>query len=407
MQKINLIIWTASSSGIGGTDTWTSDLKKRLRCSDYNLITMGESKIFAGEERVDRIISSWHEAEKAIAGLAPAIVIPNWAYRIFGICAKLNGQGASLKCLGMCHADSAREYYEPLAWYESVISRFIAVSPVCGEKLSGYIPHRKDDICCIPCGIEIPPAHNKAYSTSPLKLVYFGRIDQNQKKVFDLVRLAELLSLSDVDYTLDIIGSGFDAKTLSSMIKKSGAKDRISFFPRLAHSGLLERIKDYDVFVTASRYGGQSVSLGEAMANKLIPCVTRDTGGSWAVIDNGRNGFCVDIGDMHGMAEKIKVLSNMKKEDLKIMGENARDSVIKHFNIENTFPEFFSALGICAKEGKRQWAHDGNFVMPGYRHSPVLPQNALFGKVLKSFFKIVPKQTLRGILNKCRRSNDG
>ncbi|MFA5094561.1 MAG: hypothetical protein WC512_04885, partial [Candidatus Omnitrophota bacterium] len=205
---INIVFW-AGNRTIGGVDTWVANLKKNVKSEKYRIVTMGDFGTFAGDQKVDINIYSWKQAEDMLLKLSPAVVVPNWKFPLFGVCARLMERGAALRTLGMCHSDSESEYYQPLSWYESAISKFIAPGPLCREELIKYLPYRKDDIIYLPYGIDIPRANDKRYTLDPLKIVYFGRLRQEQKRVFDLVSLAKILTDSNVNYVLDIIGSGF------------------------------------------------------------------------------------------------------------------------------------------------------------------------------------------------------
>jgi hypothetical protein len=96
MEKINLVIWTGNTL-IGGVDVWVKELKAHLRGSRYNLITISDGYTFAGDEKVDIYIHSWGQLRRTLKRLSPAVVMPNWRHKVFGICAKLNNEGANLR----------------------------------------------------------------------------------------------------------------------------------------------------------------------------------------------------------------------------------------------------------------------------------------------------------------------
>jgi len=402
-SKINLLIW-GNSTNIGGGDVWVSQVKRYLEGSSYKVVLLSDGGMVAGEEKADIVISSWSQIEKTIKKLSPALVIPNWRYPIFGICAKLKKEGYKLKCLGLCHADSPREYYEPLAWYESTISKFIAVSQKCKDALTQYLPHRENDIHYLDLGIEIPDDFEKTYSINPLKLIYFGRIEQKQKRVFDFIKLVDVLESKNINYEFDIIGSGTEQGNLKKRIAVLNSKNKIRLIDEMPHSLILRKLKDYDVFLQVSEYEGQSVSMLEAMAAKLIPCVTKDMSGSWSLIDEGRNGFCVDIGDMKSMASILEKISSMKKKEVSMLGEAAYATVKDKFDIKKTMPKHTEIFELCLKASDREWAHGDRYIMPGGFSSGYFPNNEILGLILKGAFRIVPRDKIRNVLHRLKRS---
>ncbi len=398
-SKINLLIWV-NSNNIGGVESWVLTLKKNLKNSKYKVILLSDGKRVAREEKADIVVSSWNQLEDLIKEFSPALVVPNYRYPIFGICAKLRKSGYKLKTLGICHADSEKEYYEPLTWYESAIDAFIAVSPTCKEKLCDYLPQRKDDIYYVSYGIEIKNDFQKTYNIQHLKLIYFGRIEQEQKRVFDFVKLIKILESSQVAYSFDIIGSGAKQNKLKKSLANIRCQDRVKLINELPHASILKKLKDYDVFVQVSEYEGQSISMLEAMVAKLIPCVTKDVSGSWKLINHGQNGFCLNIGDMKAMARVIKNLSLMDKTEIENMGENAYHTVREKYDIKRIIARYTEVFDVCMRNPDKRWAHDKTYIMPNGYSSHYFPQNKLLGIILKIILKIIPRMKIRTLLSK-------
>jgi glycosyltransferase involved in cell wall biosynthesis len=399
MEKINLVIWTGNAL-TGGVDVWVKELRRCLKDSRYNIVTISDGNTFAGGEKVNIYIHSWDQCARVLGRLSPAVVMPNWRHKLFGICAKLNKEGSRLSCLGACHADSAEEYYGPLAWYESAISGFMAVSGGCARTLAEYIPRRKNDIELVTYGITVPAREDRQWAPSPLKMVYFGRIEQKQKNVFDLAALAALLDDKGVDYSLDIIGSGPDKRELAS--KFAGSK-RVRLSGQVEHAELMKMLRGYDVFVQVSSFEGQSVSMLEAMATGVIPCVTRASGGGWRIIEDGRNGFTADVGDMEAMALAIKEISGMDMERADTTGRAARRTVEDDFDITKNISAFTKLADKCSKSAGRQWAHGDIYDMPGGWSLNYLPKNEIAGIAMKTAFRFMPRIRLRHLVHRLKK----
>jgi glycosyltransferase involved in cell wall biosynthesis len=397
--KTNIIIW-ANSNNIGGVESWVITLKKALASSSYNPILISDGSKIAQQEKTDIIVSSWSQTEDILKNLSPALVIPNYRYPVFGICAKLRKQGYKLSTLGICHADSYEEYYEPLNWYESAIDAFMAVSPVCTKNLIEHIPHRRQNIHYIPYAIEIDKITDKQYSIDPLRLVYFGRIEQKQKRVLDLIELVKSLKREEVNYRFDVIGSGADKDKLKKGLKKADSNDCVKLLGELPHTIVLNKLEDYDVFLQVSEYEGQSISMLEAMASKLIVCVTRDRSGSWHLINDEDNGFCCDLADMQSMAKTIKKISYMEEKKIRAIGQAAFATVKSKYSIENLRPKYLQLFEKCLNAPNKKWQHNKRYIMPGGFSSRYFPKNKMLGYILHCLFKIIPRYRIREILSR-------
>jgi glycosyltransferase involved in cell wall biosynthesis len=375
-KMANLVIWTGNTL-IGGVDVWVKELKAHLRGSRYNLITISDGYTFAGDEKVDIYIRSWNQLEKELMRLSPAVVMPNWVHPITGICAKLNKNGAHLRCIGSCHSDSDKEYYDPLAWYETGISKFVAGSPYCRDKLAARLPGRASDITHIPYGITIPAPPAKGYSLRPLKLAYFGRMEQKQKGVLDFAALARILDNKGIDYTLDLVGSGPDKNLLKKALPPSG---KIRYTEQVPHSEMLAKLPEYDVFLQVSKYEGFGLSMMEAMARRVIPCVTKASGGAWYLVDDGVNGFTVGPGDMGSMASGLEHVSRMSADEAAAIGLRSYKTAADSCDIRRTGVEFTEVFDACMESPAREWAR-GEYMMPGGWSSDYFNKGGILGKL--------------------------
>lgn len=93
---------------------------------------------------------------------------------------------------------------------------------------------------------------------------------------------------------------------------------------------VLERVSKNDIFILPSLWEGLPISLLEAMYLKKI-CIVSNCIGNKDVINNELNGFlCKELNEYVKIIEKIQ----SKEYDLKNIAENAKDDVLKQYNIE-------------------------------------------------------------------------
>jgi glycosyltransferase involved in cell wall biosynthesis len=303
-MKRKLPIIFAGMNCLSGVTSWADRLRTALADHpryEVKLLHVGSDPSGGADIVAHRV----ENACEAVQNLAPAIVIPNYVWALY-----LTGFHPGVRCLGMCHADSEVEYYRPLAWYEPLIAKYIAVSRECDERLKQHVPYRAEDITTLPYGVCVPTALNRDYQTNPLRLIYAGRVTQPQKRVWDFVPLVEQLLRARVPFVFDIIGEGDEFAPLQQMMQSRIPAAKVNFHPRIPHCEMAAKWLSHDIFVQTSDFEGTSVSMLEAMAHGVVPVVTAASSGIAGVIEHGENGFVVPIGDMSAMSDVIARLAN-------------------------------------------------------------------------------------------------
>lgn len=273
---------------------------------------------------------------------APAVVVPNFVWDIFPIATELAETGPELRTIGFCRADSEEEYYTPLAWFDSVIAQFVAVSPECGRRLGERLPHRAGDITVLPTGVWVPERLDRAWSAHPIRLVYGGRIVQQQKRVMDFVPLAEKLLERRVDFVFDIIGAGRQLAELRAAMEQVPHGGRVRFLDRVPPDAMPQVWAEHDIFIQTSDFEGTSNSMLESMAHGTVPVITRTESGVAGVIQENVNGILVPIGNMDAMAEVISALAR-QPERIEVMGRAAHETA-RRFSMENYVARFSEVL---------------------------------------------------------------
>lgn len=257
----------------------------------------------------DAHISSEDEMRRYLRALPRAVVVPNFVWELFPLCASLAAEGHAIYTLGYARSDSEAEYYAPLTWMEPLAGAFLASSPECALHLAEHIPHRAGEIIAAPSGVVVPAQLDRAWQTAPLRLIYAGRMVQEQKRVLDFIPLIEHLLARKVDFSLTLLGSGAQREALRLGVEALPHRGRVRLLDSVPSRDMPAIWRQHDVFVQASEYEGTSSSMLEAMAQGCVPVVCDATSGIRGVVSPGVNGAIVPIGDMAAMAEQIGLLA--------------------------------------------------------------------------------------------------
>jgi glycosyltransferase involved in cell wall biosynthesis len=300
----------------------------------------------------------------------PGVIVPNYSAGAYGACATLARRRVSgLRTLGFAHNDD-NYFYELLAYYEPLIHRFVAVSDVVAERLSARLPWRAADILMRPYGVRVERELRRTYSSpsEPLRLVYAGRLAQEQKRVLDLVPLVCELVKLDVEFELVVAGDGAARVELKNRFAQLSlpSRSRVRFAGAVPPQRMHAIWARADVFILLSNFEGTSLAMLEAMAAGCVPVVT-DVSGARMLIATGVNGFTVPVGATAEMARVIGALARQRTR-LSSLGAHAHRTAATCSS--ETYAEWFSSLlARTWAEPPRGWP----------RGLPVIPRPGIWG----------------------------
>ncbi|HEY2082828.1 MAG TPA: glycosyltransferase family 4 protein, partial [Verrucomicrobiae bacterium] len=121
--------------------------------------------------------------------------------------------------------------------------------------------------------------------TKPLRILYLGRLDQEQKRVRLFPEILREICNSGMPFQWTIAGAGGERAFLESNLKTGSPDQTISFTGPVRYADVPEILKQHDVFLLASDYEGLPLSLLEAMGQGLVPVVSDLESGIREVVD--------------------------------------------------------------------------------------------------------------------------
>ncbi|WP_077621011.1 N-acetyl-alpha-D-glucosaminyl L-malate synthase BshA [Bacillus sinesaloumensis] len=155
------------------------------------------------------------------------------------------------------------------------------------------------------------------------------------KRVTDVVLAFELIQ-KKVKSKLLLVGDGPELTTVCKLIKELGIEDRVLLLGKQENLAELYSISDLSLLLSEKESFG--LVLIEAMACG-VPTIGTNIGGIPEVIDEGRDGFICELGDIPDIANKaIKLLSDSTLH--KTMSKQAIQSVQLKFNSERIVNDY-------------------------------------------------------------------
>lgn len=160
-----------------------------------------------------------------------------------------------------------------------------------------------------------------------LRIGYAGRVVIYQKRMDLLLEIAKKLNKLEVDFILEIVGTGDYWHVIDEQIRQENLTERVKLSKGIERAGIPDFWMRQDVVINCSDYEGRSISLAEAMAAGVVPVIT-DTSGAEDYVENGYNGYIVPVGSADGIVEKIFFLYH-QRELLKAMGGRAHQAILR------------------------------------------------------------------------------
>jgi glycosyltransferase involved in cell wall biosynthesis len=354
-MKIAVIDTTIDGELIGGAQTFLPKLLKGLidKGSEVHLITKG-----APNEKVSRQIeeskailhtSLWN-AEDFVEETAP--VLAKWINELnpdvylISVSADIGWVvlpflNPNIATLTIGHTDS-ETFYLPARHYRSFLTRAVGVSPeVCISYVLSCVIE-KEKVEWIPYGVETNDEAPQTSGEDVLKLIYVGRLEEEQKRVSDLIKIVKLLSEKGVNYNFQIVGDGEEMPNIEENLAEEIGDGKVVLRGWLGAGEVIQAMREAEVFVLTSAYEGFCIALVESMANGCCPLATDINSGNKELIEDGANGFLIKIGDAETFAEKVKYLSENRAELLKM--RNAAWQTGRKFSIAKMVENYESCF---------------------------------------------------------------
>ncbi|OAA86970.1 glycosyltransferase [Clostridium ljungdahlii] len=172
------------------------------------------------------------------------------------------------------------------------------------------------------------------YENANRTIINFCRLEK-QKNIPMLIAAFEIVYKKHPDYTLEIYGSGREEEYIKEIVRQKRLEHCVKLLPFCPN--IHEIAAKCAMFVSSSDFEGLSNSMLEAMAIGMpVICTDCPIGGARMVINNGKNGLLIPVGNVEKLAEAInKVIENnrfacdLAKESVLISKKLSLQNIVK------------------------------------------------------------------------------
>jgi glycosyltransferase involved in cell wall biosynthesis len=365
------VVVSATSGRLSGVDIFSAHLVRGLRelgqgahvlmtCPDDST---PDAMTFPADIPVETLPVSrnmpWRKRWKALSdhleGSAPGIYIPNYDWRNSCISPTLSRK---VGIVGIVHSDDPI-HYEHVARLGRYWNAVVAVSQTIADRVIQLDPTLAPRLVTIPYGVKVPEALPECIPTAggALRIVYAGRLVQEQKRVLDLPLIFNALMERGVPAELTIVGSGADEAALKDACGRWAGAGRVRFLGTLPNQQVLQVFEQSDVLLLTSEFEGLPVSLLEAMAHGCVPVVTDIPSGIPELVRSGETGYRVRVGDIAGFADCLANLQSSPAKRRELSAASYTAIRAGGFSVENmvaAYLNLFERVLVEAEVGEFQ-----------------------------------------------------
>lgn len=163
-------------------------------------------------------------------------------------------------------------------------------------------------------------------------VIYLGR-HQEAKGLSEIVEACRQLVAQGFKFKFSSYGTGPDEREFIRRMTGVLGGD-FHYGGVVGGAEKIQALNSSDIFLMPSRYEGMPMALLEAMAAGCVPIVS-NKGSIPSVVEDGRNGFLVDPGDITQIVGKLKYLLSEGETGWNEFRRNARQTIRSRFDIRD------------------------------------------------------------------------
>ena len=126
-------------------------------------------------------------------------------------------------------------------------------------------------------------------------------------------------------FNVSFIGKGYESSRIDKFAKELNVRENVHQLGYMSRDGVVKQLHTKDVFVMISQNETFGLVYLEAMAQGLIVIASRQEGFD-GIIENGRNGFLCEAGNIDELAEIIRGIRCMSPDELQEISGNAMET---------------------------------------------------------------------------------
>jgi colanic acid/amylovoran biosynthesis glycosyltransferase len=251
--------------------------------NDHIEVMDDKKQIF--EDRMQLLLEKLHEFQPThVIGTLGASSLEVFRYLPVGI-----GR------IGMIQSDDPGPY-GALRLYQKHTEAVAGVSRRIIIKLKNDSVLGKKKVGDVRYGVNMPPLRKKRAifcGQRPLRILYCGRIVEEQKRISLLPLILKDLDKAGLNYEMTMAGKGCELNKMVDLLQTWVRQKKVYIIGGLDQKAVSKTMAKNDIFLLFSNYEGLPLALLEGMAHGLVPVVS-DLGNDFRDLVHGTGGKLVN-----------------------------------------------------------------------------------------------------------------
>ncbi len=192
-----------------------------------------------------------------------------------------------------------------------------------------HLPHLQDRITILPNATKSHVTRRIGNNSAPVQICFLGLIGE-RKGTFNLIAALNAIKDED-DWKATIAGNG-EVEKCRAQVSELGLVDRITISGWLDAVGVEDLLSRTDIFVLPSTAENLPMSILEAFSFGIAVIAT-PVGAVPEVIEHGRNGLIVPVGNVGALANALRTL--VRNAELRAsIGQAAKIDHVNRYDVE-------------------------------------------------------------------------
>jgi glycosyltransferase involved in cell wall biosynthesis len=312
---------------LGGVQDWLSDLVQGIRKYGHQITVVvpdgrfhcleSYRRTFPGldcvglrnptgsqEGRIQTIVNS-------IVSLQPDLIVGVNIAAIYPAIARLRLRGVQVgKLIITLHAIEA-DYLEDLLQFRAIVDAVIVTNRLTAALVTQESLIPTDRILYAPYGVKMSTSKiPEPIAGDVLRFAWVGRIEQNQKRVHDVVQILDRLDRISFPYCLSLAGVGPEEHTIQEKLQPWIRSGKVRWLGRLDRHQLQRQLyAQSDALLITSSWETGPIVAWEAMAAGLVVVSSRYVGsGLEGALNDRQTALLFPVGDCEAAAAALASL---------------------------------------------------------------------------------------------------
>jgi glycosyltransferase involved in cell wall biosynthesis len=241
------------------------------------------------------------------------------------------------------------------------------------DRFRAMFPRSPVETPYIPNGVFVPQRERRP-PDDELRLLYVGRLAQEQKRILELPGVLAQLRTLGRPFRMTVVGDGPQRAELAAALEQRGLTGQVTLAGFVPPAAVHDYFSSHDVLLNLSTYEGFSMSILESLAAGCVPVMTDLDCLDKAVFKDDVNCRLCPVEPLDAMAQ---VLAGVSVEDVRRLSDGAR-ACGREFTADRTCARYLEfAEHLRRRRPLQPWPADARQRLSGpwdlTQHNPWIP----------------------------------